>query len=141
MCASKEKLALSKKEKDGSILLTANRKKNAHILDLNQLNQENNICLASVTNEGWLWHRRLEHASMNPLFKLELGDLVKGLPKIEFVKDVVCEACQAGKKTKISFKAKSISGHPDHLSYYTSTCLDQFHCQVLEENLLFCDCG
>ena len=33
-------------------------------------------------------------------------NLLKGLPKINFQKDKVCEACQMGKQTKNSFKNK-----------------------------------
>ena len=40
----------------------------------------------SPSNEtGWLWHRRLEHASMDLLSNLSKNELVKGLPKIKFV--------------------------------------------------------
>ena len=46
---------------------------------------------------GWLWNRRLGHASTHTISKLIKRDLVKGLPKIGFEKNRVCEACQLGK--------------------------------------------
>jgi len=33
--------------------------------------------------------------------------LVEGLPKFKFEKDGICEACQRGKQTKVSFKPKN----------------------------------
>ena len=40
---------------------------------------------------------------------LSKNELVKGLPKIKFVKDKVCDACQLGKQIKTSFKKISTS--------------------------------
>ena len=57
------------------------------------------------SDENWLWHKRLGHISMNKLLKVFKNDLVKGLSKINFDKDRVCDACQFGKQTQISFKS------------------------------------
>ena len=35
-------------------------------------------------------------------------DLVLGLPKIKFENDKLCDACQKGKQTRVSFKPKNI---------------------------------
>jgi len=35
-------------------------------------------------------------------------DLVKGLPKISFKFDLLCDACQQGKQHKASFKSKNV---------------------------------
>jgi len=35
-------------------------------------------------------------------------DLVIGLPKIKFEKDKLCDACQKGKQTRVSFKPKNV---------------------------------
>src|SRR3954469_2513582 len=45
---------------------------------------------------------------MDHLNKLTKHDLVIGLPKIKFVKDKLCDACQKGKQTKSSFKPKNV---------------------------------
>ena len=42
------------------------------------------------------------------LNKVIAKDLVVGLPKIKFSKDHLCDACQMGKQTRISFKSKNI---------------------------------
>jgi len=38
--------------------------------------------------------------------RLNRKHLVEGLPKLKFENDRVCEACQQGKQTKVSFKHK-----------------------------------
>jgi len=43
---------------------------------------------------------------MNHLNHLNRKQLVEGLPKLKFEKDRICEACQKGKQTKVSFKPK-----------------------------------
>ena len=48
-------------------------------------------------DETWLWHSRLGHISMSIFEKVSKHDLVKGLPKIKFEKDKICDACQMGK--------------------------------------------
>ena len=40
--------------------------------------------------------------------KLSKKDLVKGLPKANFSKNKICDACQIGKQTKSSFKTKKL---------------------------------
>ena len=57
------------------------------------------------SDESWLWYRRLGHISMSILAKIFKNDLVKGLPKIKFENDKICDACQLGKQTQISFKS------------------------------------
>ena len=46
-----------------------------------------------INETSWLWHRRLGHASMNSISKLIKKDLVKDLPKFDFQKDKICDAC------------------------------------------------
>src|ERR1044072_8549059 len=65
-------------------------------------------CLMVNNNESWLWHKRAAHIHMEHLNKLTKHDLVVGLPKIKFVKDKLCDACQKGKQTKSSFKSKDV---------------------------------
>jgi len=42
------------------------------------------------------------------LNKVLSKDLVIGLPKIKFEKDKLCDACQKGKQTRVSFKPKNV---------------------------------
>jgi len=45
---------------------------------------------------------------MDHLNKLIKHDLVVGLSNIKYIKDRLCDACQIGKKTKVSFILKNI---------------------------------
>ena len=58
-------------------------------------------------DQSWLWHRRLGHANMDLISQLNKDELVRGLPKINFQNDKVCEACQVGRQIKNSFKNKN----------------------------------
>ena len=51
-------------------------------------------CLLANNNDSWLWHKRAAHIHMDHLNKLAKHDLVIGFPKINFVKDKLCDACQ-----------------------------------------------
>ena len=45
---------------------------------------------------------------MKTLSKLVKNDLVIGLPKLNFNKDKICDACQFGKQVRSSFKPKNL---------------------------------
>lgn len=62
----------------------------------------------SVNEEQWVWDRRLGHVSMRRISKLNKLDLVRGLPKLKFSSDALCESCQKGKFSKTSFKEKNV---------------------------------
>ena len=69
------------------------RQGNVYKVDLNDLVSQNIKCLVSMNEDnGWLWHRRLAHASMDLISKLSRNELVVGLPKIKFVKDKLYDA-------------------------------------------------
>src|SRR5215469_9632940 len=63
---------------------------------------------AEINDASWLWHHRLAHASMDLLSKIIKKDLVIGLPKLNFEKNRICDACQLGKQTRASFKSKKV---------------------------------
>ncbi|XP_075098790.1 uncharacterized protein LOC107765553 [Nicotiana tabacum] len=62
----------------------------------------------SILDDPWAWHRKLGHTSMHTIHNLYKNDLVIGLPKLDFSKDQICDACQLGKQTRSSFKVKNI---------------------------------
>nr|XP_016514693.1 PREDICTED: uncharacterized protein LOC107831444 [Nicotiana tabacum] len=91
----------------GKIILPGKRYGNIYILNGFE-NLDSHICLASISDDPWLWHKKLGHASMHLIEKLSKHDLVIGLPKLNFSRNHVCDACQIGKQTKNSFKTKDI---------------------------------
>jgi len=52
----------------------------------------------------------IKHGKINVLISkfLRGNKLVKGLPKFKFGKDDLCDACQKGKQSRISFKSKNM---------------------------------
>ena len=82
------------------------RNENVYTIDISKY-EGHNRCFSSMHDESWLWHRKLGHVNMNLITQLNKNELVRGLPKISFEKDKVCEACQMGKQIKTSFKNKN----------------------------------
>ena len=91
---------------DGKLLFIGDRNSNVYKIDIDQNACVDN-CLVVNVNDSWLWHRRMGHVSMHQILKISKHDLVNGLPKLNFEKDQVCEACQMGKQVKTSFKSKN----------------------------------
>ena len=85
---------------DNSIIFIRNRHENIYIVDLNSMSNLSQCLMANEDrNEeiSWLWHRRLGHVSMDLMSKLIKRNLVKGLPKINYKRNRLCDACQLGK--------------------------------------------
>ena len=85
------------------IKFVGHRHGNVYMVDLNDLSKINMQCLVSlnvkINETSWLWHRRLAHISMHSLSKLIKKELIIGLPKLNFEKDRICDACQMDKQT------------------------------------------
>ena len=77
---------------DGKILFVGNRCGNVYIIDI-ECASTLDKCFSALHDDNWLWHRRLGHASMDLISNISKNDLVKGLPKIGFQNDRICEAC------------------------------------------------
>jgi len=90
-----------KQTSSGKIIFTGSRHKNLYILFLDELPTES--CFMSIDKDKWIWHRRVGHISMKTISKLSKLDLVRGLPKLSYDKDNICEACIKGKHVKSSF--------------------------------------
>nr|XP_016454258.1 PREDICTED: uncharacterized protein LOC107778502 [Nicotiana tabacum] len=94
-------------DESGKVILSGNRDRNIYTIS-NVDNLDNQICLASMIDDPWVWHRKLGHASMHTIQKLPKNDLLIGLPKLDFSNDQFCDACQLGKQTCSSFNIKNI---------------------------------
>jgi hypothetical protein len=62
----------------------------------------------SPNEEKWVWNRCLGHLSMRSISQLNKLGLVRGFPNLKFASYALCEACQKGKFSKTSFKAKIV---------------------------------
>ena len=77
------------------IIYIRKRHENVYVIYIDEIVINNESCLiVNDVNDSWLWHKRLGHASMTTLSKLVKNDLVIGLPKLNFDKDKICDACQ-----------------------------------------------
>ena len=60
-------------------------------------------CLVAGPSLGlWKWHRRLGHLSFDLLSHLSGLNLVRGLPRLKFERDLVCAPCRHGKMVAAS---------------------------------------
>ena len=70
---------------DGKILFIGNRCVNIYTIDID-CTSTHDKCFSALHDDGWLWHKRLRHASMDLISKISKNDLVKGFPKNRFSK-------------------------------------------------------
>ena len=88
------------------IIFMGHIKENVYTIDISKY-EGRDRCFSSMHDESWIWHKRLGHVNMNLITQFKKNELVRGLPKISFEKDKVCEACQMRKQIKTSFKNKN----------------------------------
>lgn len=75
-----------------------------HPLNLNPIQGKPSICfLAKSCLDGrWLWHRRFSNLNVKDINKIVLGDLVRGIPLINYDKDHMYASCKMGKQGRKS---------------------------------------
>jgi len=62
-------------------------------IDFLELADQKVVCLLSVNDKKWLWHRRLRHTNWRLISKLSTSQLVRGLPDLDCHSDTLCGAC------------------------------------------------
>ena len=68
---------------DDKILFVENKCVSFYTIDIDCASTHDKR-FSALHDNGWLWHRRLGHASLDLISKISKNDLVKGLPKIDF---------------------------------------------------------
>jgi len=96
------------RESDKSIVFKGKRVGNVYKINLSDLADQEVKCLLTLSEEKWVWHKRLGHANWRLISKLSKLDLVRGLPKLHYHSDALCGSCQKGKSVKTSFKPKHV---------------------------------
>ncbi|GJY94361.1 retrovirus-related pol polyprotein from transposon TNT 1-94 [Tanacetum coccineum] len=83
----------------GNDLLTGSHGTNLYSITLQKTTSPNPICLMAkaLSSQAWLWHRHLLHLNFDTINMLSKYDIVTGLPKLKFIKDHRCSACEFGK--------------------------------------------
>ena len=106
-------------KKTQKVILTGYRHGNIYEANLSSYTDGKVICLLSKASasESWIWHKKLSHLNFSNLNELVRKDLVRGLPKVMFNADGLCDACQKAKQRRTSFKNKTESSidEPLHL--------------------------
>nr|GEY92499.1 retrovirus-related Pol polyprotein from transposon TNT 1-94 [Tanacetum cinerariifolium] len=97
------------RDTDGVELIKGSRGSNLYTISVEDMINSSPICLLSIAskNKSWLWHQRLNHLNFGTINDLAKKDLVRGLPRLKFVKDHLCSACQLGKSKKHTHKPKT----------------------------------
>ena len=71
------------------------------------INKNSNLCLTTKHDDPWLWHKRFCHINFKYMNKSAKYELVRGLPKINYKIENICDDCQIGKLKKSSLKSKN----------------------------------
>ena len=92
--------------KNDNIAFVGIRQGNVYVVNLHDEHSFNEKCLVTLDDNAYLWHRKLGHAPLQLISKLAKNDVVRGLPKIKYTNDHLCEPCIKAKHTRGSFKPK-----------------------------------
>ncbi|KAK1397946.1 hypothetical protein POM88_007809 [Heracleum sosnowskyi] len=101
------------------IALTGYRHGNIYETNIQSNTDDSPTCLISKASvdESWNWHKKLSHLNFSNINELVKKELVRGLPKVLYTPDGLCDACQKAKQRRTSFQSKSESsiGEPYHM--------------------------
>src|SRR5262249_47575007 len=81
-------------DKNGMKLFEGYRKKNIYLIKPNEMED---VCLLSMNDNIFKWHKRLGHVNFNQLEKLSKKNIIRGLPKINIKHDIKCDICLKNK--------------------------------------------
>ncbi|GJY74227.1 retrovirus-related pol polyprotein from transposon TNT 1-94 [Tanacetum coccineum] len=97
--------------KMGNDLLTGTRGSDLYTIALQESSLPTPIyfLVKASPTQAWLWHHRLFYLNFDTINLLSKNDIVKGLPKLKFVKDQLCSSCELGKAKRSSFKSLTIT--------------------------------
>ena len=73
---------------ENKVIFSGERVGNVYVINLNKINKKDIKCWIAISYDTWTWHTRLEHANFELLNDLCKHELVIGLPKLEFGKNV-----------------------------------------------------
>ncbi|GKB58090.1 copia protein [Tanacetum coccineum] len=96
---------------EGIDLLLRSHGSNLYTISLDDKMNSSPMCLLSKASKtkSWLQHHHLSHLNFSTINQLAKEELVKGLPKLQYVKDHLCSTCQMG---PVQNQATSTSAKP-----------------------------
>jgi hypothetical protein len=80
-------------DSDKSIVFILKRKCNVYKINFFDLDDQKVVCLMSVGDGKWLWHKCLGHANWRLISKLNKLKFVNGLPELKYHSDALCGTC------------------------------------------------
>nr|GEV65083.1 hypothetical protein [Tanacetum cinerariifolium] len=82
------------RDTDGVELIKGSHGSNLYTISVEDMMKSSSICLLSKTfkTKSWFWHRRSNHLNFGTINDLEIKDLVRVLPRLNFEKDHLCSA-------------------------------------------------
>ncbi|GKD36983.1 retrovirus-related pol polyprotein from transposon TNT 1-94 [Tanacetum coccineum] len=106
------------RDTDGVELIKGSCGSNLYTISVEDMMKSSPICLLSKAseNKSWLWHRRLNHLKFGTINDLARKDLVRGLPRLKFVKDHLCSPFQLGKSKKHTHSPKTENTNLEYLN-------------------------
>ena len=69
------KMGVLSNTKNMNQLFPAKRQGNLYKINLSELSNQNITCLLSIKGNHWVWHKKLGHASLRLISKLQRHDL------------------------------------------------------------------
>nr|GEW85134.1 retrotransposon protein, putative, Ty1-copia subclass [Tanacetum cinerariifolium] len=95
---------------DGVDLIKGKCSINLYTINLYDMASASPICLMAraTPTKSWLWHQRLPHLNFDTINDLAKNDLVFGLPKFKYAKELLCRSCEQGKSKKASHPPKRV---------------------------------
>ncbi|GKC55150.1 retrovirus-related pol polyprotein from transposon TNT 1-94 [Tanacetum coccineum] len=102
---------------EGVDLLKGNRTTNLYTINLYEMASASPICLLdrATSTKSWLWHQRLSHLNFDNINYLAKNDLVTGLPKFKYSKELLCSSCEQGKSKTSPHKPKPVPNSKQRL--------------------------
>jgi hypothetical protein len=91
--------------------------------DFSQSSGVERCFLAGSLSELWKWHRKLGHLSFYLLSRLSKLNLVRGLPRLKFEKELVCAPCRHAKMVA--------SSHPPFTDVMTEHPFELLHMDLV----------
>ena len=88
---------------DNSSFFFAKRQGNLYNIKLGNLSNQKVLCLLSFKEHHWVWHKKLGYASLRLISKLQKHSLIKGLLKLSYLDDSLCEAFHKRETSKKLF--------------------------------------
>ncbi|GJZ77075.1 retrovirus-related pol polyprotein from transposon TNT 1-94 [Tanacetum coccineum] len=95
---------------EGVDLLKGNRTTNLYTINLHEMASASPICLMAraTSTKSWLWHQRLSHLNFDTINDLARNDLVTGLPKFKYHKNIFVPHVSKEKIKRASHPPKSV---------------------------------